>query len=236
MSFQFPMSYWEMVRSRAFKDTRAFWNMHQVWKYTGPPVSAIILRLLIRGWSPMHWQQWLVEGMVFIIFGFIMTWGGSYLINLVHIPAILHREQTQIIDALRNDKLLLQSEIDDLKKPTRSKFEQDTYDETKELLDSYDENHKVLFRHLLRHGKMTKILGAKLSPLPPGFREELAASILDKLISDQLVTSDGHPSPSGWTASWQIAPGVKSIIKELLWSNLPAKPSTLTFKLHHYRN
>ena len=67
----------------------------------------------------MHWQQWLVEGMVFIIFGFIMTWGGSYLINLVHIPAILHREQTQIIDALRNDKLLLQSEIDDLKKPMR---------------------------------------------------------------------------------------------------------------------
>ncbi|MGD0459735.1 MAG: hypothetical protein ABSC21_18560, partial [Terriglobia bacterium] len=123
-----------------------------------------------------------------------------------------------------------------ISKPTRSKFEQDTYDETKKLLDSYDENHKVLFRHLLRHGKMTKILGAKLSPLPPGFREELAASILDKLISDQLVTSDGHPSPSGWTASWQIAPGVKSIIKELLWSNLPAKLSTLTFKLHHYRN
>jgi hypothetical protein len=102
------------------------------------------------------------------------------------------------------------------KKPERSPFQDKEYQRLKDLLAVYDENHKALLGHLLRHGKMTKILGSNLSPLPAGFREELAATILDRLISDQLVTSDGHPSPGGWTASWRISPGAKSAIEELL--------------------
>jgi hypothetical protein len=206
------MSYWKMVRSRAFKDTRAFWNMHQVWKYAGPLVSAIILRLLVRGWSPaMHWQGWVTEATIFIIFGFIVTWGGNYLLNLIHIPPIVHAQQVKEISGLA-------AKVADLRKPKRTPFQEKEYQAIKSAVDSYDEDDpKKLLRHLMRHGKMTRHSQGKLVPLPAGFSDNRAASALDILKNDHLVTlGDTRYDPSGWEASWQIAPGAIDILNELL--------------------
>jgi len=38
----------------------------------------------------------------FVIFGFIFSWMGTFLINLVRAPALLHRERDLIISGLRN--------------------------------------------------------------------------------------------------------------------------------------
>jgi hypothetical protein len=102
------------------------------------------------------------------------------------------------------------------KKPERNPFQEKQYQRIKDILSAYDEKHKAVLSHLLIHGKMTKVHGGKLSPLPTGFWEELAAKILDKLISDQLVVSEGGPYPGGWQASWQISPEIRSLVEELL--------------------
>lgn len=41
----------------------------------------------------MGWEGFLEEAAVFMVFGFIVTWTGTFLINLIRIPAILHAEQ-----------------------------------------------------------------------------------------------------------------------------------------------
>jgi hypothetical protein len=88
------MSYYRLATSRAFAQTTAFWNVHQVWKYASVTISAVALRLLVKRWSPvMGWEGFLEEAAVFLVFGFIVTWTGTFLINLIRVPAILHAEQ-----------------------------------------------------------------------------------------------------------------------------------------------
>jgi hypothetical protein len=88
------MSYYRLVISRAFAKTKEFWNLHQVWKWVSTPVSAVLLRLAIKRLSPvMGWEGFLKEALLFSVCGFIVSWAGSYLMNLVQVPPLIHAEQ-----------------------------------------------------------------------------------------------------------------------------------------------
>ena len=102
------MFYLGLATSRAFVETRKFWNIHQIWAFGSVPVSGFLLHALIRKSRLDGWH----EVALFAVFGFIASWLGSYLINLIHVPAILHHEQAQIMVGMERDKLLLQNTLD----------------------------------------------------------------------------------------------------------------------------
>src|SRR5437899_3997926 len=83
------MSYLRLVCSRAFAETKKFWNVHNVWAYLSVPASALALRIILRGKGQLSGLQ---ELTLFVVFGFIVSWVGSYCINLIRVPGVLHRE------------------------------------------------------------------------------------------------------------------------------------------------
>ena len=114
------MSYFRLVTSRAYVETKVYWNVHQIWKYAATPISAMVLRLLVKRWSPvMGWEGFLKEALVFTVCGFIVSWVGSYLINLIRVPAILHHEQNQTISGLEGEKVRLASEVKSLREQSK---------------------------------------------------------------------------------------------------------------------
>lgn len=208
------MSYFRLVNSRAFGETRVFWNIHRIWNYLAVPISGFMLRLLVKGTRQVSgWH----EIALFVFFGLVVSWAGTYCINLIRIPAILHREQAQTIDTLAKDKSALQGEVESLKKPKRPTLEQKIYEEIKDALEKYgDGDEKVVLRFLIRNGKMTEHHSAGLSPIPPGFSRERALKVLLKLEADQIVVQHYEGVPGGWARTWQISPGVEATLKELI--------------------
>ena len=86
------MSYFRLVASRAFTETQAFWNDHKTCVSLAVPTSGLVLRVIIRGRSQLNgWQ----EVMLFCLVGFVVSWLGSYCINLIRVPGILYREQAR---------------------------------------------------------------------------------------------------------------------------------------------
>jgi hypothetical protein len=84
--------YFRLVASRAFTETKAFWNDHRTFVSVAVPTSGLVLRVIIRGRSQLNgWQ----EVMLFCLVGFVVSWLGSYCINLIRVPGILYREQAR---------------------------------------------------------------------------------------------------------------------------------------------
>jgi len=102
------------------------------------------------------------------------------------------------------------------KKCESTALQEKEYQDIRSLFENYGEIEKSILRNLLRHGKMIKHVMGKLSPLPGGCSEEAAASVLDKLVTDNLVTSETRLAPGGYEVVRQIALGAKSAIEELL--------------------
>jgi hypothetical protein len=98
----------------------------------------------------MSWQGWATEGTVFIIFGFIVTWGGTYVINLIRAPGILYGEQHKtIIDHVREIKRL-KTKLVSASSPTVSQFEQEQRRAVREKLQQAGDDKSL--RYLLLHG------------------------------------------------------------------------------------
>lgn len=108
------------------------------------------------------------------------------------------------------------NEVDDLKKPKRTPFQEQEYQIIKGVVDGYDENHRAVLRHLLRHGKMTEHHSMGISPLPAGFRRENVGAVLNKLIADNLITWEIHQIGGGWQKTFCVAPGALPFLQELL--------------------
>jgi len=108
------MSYYRLVISRAFAKTSEFWNLHQVWKYAATPLGAVVLRLIFKRWKPvMGWHGFLEEAAIFLIFSFVVSWAGTFLINLIRVPPIIHAEQQVQLNSLGGDLARLREEQDD---------------------------------------------------------------------------------------------------------------------------
>jgi hypothetical protein len=90
------MLYSRLVCSRAFNETKLFWNVHRVWAYLSVPASALILRVILRGVAQLSGGQEVAE---FVVFGFIVSWVGTYLINIIRAPGLLHKECQTTIDS-----------------------------------------------------------------------------------------------------------------------------------------
>lgn len=91
------MSYFRLVTSRSFTETKALWGVHKLWTYLSVPLSGLVLRMILKGKTQVTgWQ----DVLLFTLFGFVVSWTGTYLINLIRAPSLIYHEQLKAIDAL----------------------------------------------------------------------------------------------------------------------------------------
>jgi hypothetical protein len=135
------MSYFRLVFSRALAETKIFWNIHRIWVALSVPISGILLRFFVSGWNPV--KGWL-EVVEFAVFGFIFSWIGTLLINLVRAPALLHREQDLIIGGLRNSA-----------QPEVSAQEQRKRQIVREAFAKFDDSDKRGFQFIYDNGEIS---------------------------------------------------------------------------------
>ena len=126
------------------------------------------------------------------------------------------KDKDEIIITERENSKRLNSEVEELKKPKRTQFQENEYQRIKYLLGNDDEDCLAVLRHLMRHGKMSKYQGGAIDNLPNGLDQRRAQNALNKLVENHLVTpaftSEGNMRRHEWT----IAPGVKWALEELL--------------------
>lgn len=109
----------------------------------------------------------------------------------------------------------LSIEVEELKKPKRTAFEEKEFQRIRGFLGDCDEDCIAVLRHLMRHGKMGKYQGGAIENLP-GLGCKRAESALKKLLENQVVTWETMPQGNMRWQQWTIAPGVKSALEELL--------------------
>lgn len=86
----YSMPYSRLVISKTLSETNIVWNIHRVWIYFASPLVGLAFRFIFEGRKHVgNWHQLLL----YAVLGFIVTWTGTFLINLVRVPSILHREQ-----------------------------------------------------------------------------------------------------------------------------------------------
>jgi hypothetical protein len=107
-----------LVLSKTLTETNAVWNVHRVWIYFASPLVGLLLRAILKGKREMgDWHQLLL----FAVLGFIVTWAGTFLINLVRVPRILHAEREQALSRLETEtsQLKAQQSYNEIAKVTR---------------------------------------------------------------------------------------------------------------------
>ncbi len=113
------MSYYRLVTSRAFAETKTVWNIHKVWTYLSVPLSAFALRLMLRGRTQLSgWQ----DAALFLLFGFVVSWVGTYFINVLRVPHLLYEEQRRKIAELTASNLALSGPTNTPQEQRRREF------------------------------------------------------------------------------------------------------------------
>src|SRR5260370_41151848 len=75
---------------RALSETKAFWSVHRNWAYFSVPASGVLLRFLRKGLVTVTDAK---EIVLFLLFGYVFSWIGSFLINLFRAPALLDADR-----------------------------------------------------------------------------------------------------------------------------------------------
>ena len=134
------MSYSRLVISRTLAETKAVWNIHRIWIYFASPLTGLLVRGFLRGIKQVgDWQQLLL----YAFLGFVITWLGTLLVNLIRVPGILHAEQAAEIAKLKE---LAYPKVQPEEKKRRNMAAQ--------KIKGASQQSKKILRCILDHGKI----------------------------------------------------------------------------------
>jgi hypothetical protein len=201
------MSYFRLVCSRALAETKIFWNIHKIWVSLSVPISGLLLRFLVNGRNPVN--GWL-EVVEFTIFGFIFSWIGTFLINLVRTPALLHREQDLIIGGFRNSAQTEDSAQEERKRQN-----------VREILAKFNDADKRVFQFIHDNGEISPKALARTQKF-----ERTLLQVLDRGVRSNLLKKKVQ---EGQTL-YSVNPELKSALGFVLNENAhPVSTSPLTY-------
>jgi hypothetical protein len=153
----------------------------------------------------MGWEGFLKEAAIFIVFGFIVSWGGTYVINLVRVPAELHHESQEAITGLRTDLERLESENARLRKPQLTPLQESQVQMIRGELDGCPDNVRAIVRLLLSHGEFA------WSDLRHGFAPGVPDSTIQGYLvkaKEMLLIQDRFEGPTQERV-WFVRPELK---------------------------
>jgi hypothetical protein len=94
------VGYAKRLCSRAFTETRNFWNLHRNWTVIAGPLGGAAYRLIFDGW-PKAQADFLGLAVAAAI-GFVIAWVGTFILNLIRGTALLDRDRQSNEDAFKN--------------------------------------------------------------------------------------------------------------------------------------
>ncbi len=116
------------------------------------PASAFVLRVILRGKSQFNGWQEIGE---FAVFGFIVSWVGSYLINLVRVPKIFYQDQELAMDRISKDNAQLKATLEAASvAPKVSAFEQAQRITVREKLRAATSEDLRALDFIVQHGRI----------------------------------------------------------------------------------
>jgi len=210
------MSAYELLRyDKALAHTRQFWTVHQIMAFIMPSALGFIGGIAVRsvGWSiaALTDKTTLLFALLCAAAACLISWVASFLVNYVwSAPASLHHDQEGTI-ARQTE------ELDQLRKrPVRTDAEDHHFRLAQAGLRKIGPKGLATLRHLSIHGTLS--FGAQPPPLPSGINMSDTLDLLIAAELEQLVTSKQVQYPGGWERTFEIAPGMKNALQELLYS------------------
>jgi hypothetical protein len=160
------MAYIGLVASRALTETKSFWSLHRTVAFFLVPLSAVLLRALLTGIKVSGWH----EIALFTVFGFVVAWIGTYLINFIRVPAILHGELVRENAGLRA-----------IAYPPR---EEKSRGVVREMLKDFSTDERAVLQFILERGRVTShvIQGSGVDPkaISGAMRKGIDCGLLEK--------------------------------------------------------
>jgi hypothetical protein len=212
-------SYGRRLRRASATEYKKFWSGYRLLVTFSGLAAPLLLQVERGTHSLLSLSEVVQTGAV----GFSLSLIGTYLYSrhkgAESLDAQRQEQFKQTEEALTAEKQItkrLAEEVEELRKPKRTAFQEEEYARIKTLIESYDEHHLLVLRHLLRHGAISQHHSGGIGPHPPGLALELAVSILNDLASDALVTKQTDYITGGWVVNWQIASGIRPVLEELV--------------------
>jgi hypothetical protein len=227
-------TYGKRLHAAARKDFKAYWSAHRWWATSVTlTVSclAIVIQILYQGAGSMaNIEQTAVTGIV----GLAVSLIGNYLISMRRgaealdggrISEIEKRdaENRAIREVSAAQSSELRRQIEQLAPPKRTQSEEYHYTKARDGLKNVGKRGEMMLQYLEIHGKlMLNSTGYPPVILPGGMTPQQARECLDECLSASLVTRESiHKQGFGISPvqedSYQIAPGMKAALDELLY-------------------
>jgi signal transduction histidine kinase len=212
------ISYYKRVSVQALKDF-VRWGRQQV---IGALLAFAILilqiyfhlipsQLTVAGFESLAWPYLLLV-CVLVVLAFV---NAPVKLDSVRASDVVGRDLT-----IRN----LEKEIGTLSsKAQRSPSEQHYYEQAKAALEDLDTTAGIVLRHLKKHGQLIFRQYGPFPPLPAGMNAEETRSWLDRCVARDLATRNHDRKETGGIRhsveeiTYQIAPGMKAALDELLY-------------------
>ena len=141
----------------------------------------------------------------------ILVTVGSFLKNLILGPPLLHNRQEAELHELKAE---LAAEIG---RPKRDPAEEYHIQLAKDGLENIGPAAIPLLRHLMIHETVT--FGRYDPPLPEGINVRDLHALLQVAVKYQLATIRHQDQPSGEEESFEIAPGMVAVLRQLLYES-----------------
>jgi len=208
-------AYYHDVWRLAVAETKAYWTAHKLVTTIPGPLLALLAWTVFRG-VPKRGD--VMQVAIVSIIGFLAALGLTFLVSFVRAPKLLDDTRQSKISELNEHNRQL------LSRPKRSPSEQHHYEQAKAALDELGLPAAIVLRHLEKHGQLIYRQRGPSPPAPANMTAQEMQSWLDRCVARDLVTPSHEWKATGGVThkieekTYQIAPGMKAALDELLYS------------------
>jgi hypothetical protein len=206
------LTFGERVRAAAVQDFKKFWSAYRYWvTFVGMLLAPLLVRAVRQGLSKMTIGDLLLSA----LFGLCLSLAGTWIIALwkgaESLDAALRNELTK-----RDTKILSYETAHH--KPQRTPAEHHRYKSAQLALDRLGEPALMALRHLSTYGEL--VFGLTHPPLPEGMNLGEAMNIYLACVGEGLAARrdiNANIDTECPSVIFQIAPGMKAALEELLY-------------------
>jgi len=203
-------TYGKRLRAVAWQQFRGFWSAFRNWvTFASTCLAPLALQIARHGWRSLVSLE---ETLVSAIVGLGVSLVGTYVIAVWKAAEALDAEQRAKLAGA------------DLVKRRRTPSEEHHFNLVKAAIARRGEAAVTVLRHLRTHSRIVfrgnSIQGRAIwavTALPPAMNKDETLLVLNRLTVDGVVTPTQNSVPDGSEDVFEIAPGVVSVVDDLIY-------------------
>lgn len=192
------------LRRASYEEFKKFWSAYRWWVAI---VGLFSLPLTVQVVRHRRSMLDLEEPLVYSVITLVISLAGTYAIAF-------YKGAVELITAQAAEVTRLTS---NLNAAQRNPTEEQHFQFAKAAVDRYDQQTLTVLRYLRMHQRITDSL--RDPAVGPNYMpRDVLLPVLDRLVTDSLVSRTSSPTPSGGLSySWEIAPGLVSALDQVLY-------------------